>query len=256
MTLERLQKILAHRGVASRRAAEELILAGRVRVDGETVTELGAKFDADAVIEVDGRRIDGAREPIVVLLNKPKGYTCTVSDPHAERTVMELVDEGGRRLYPVGRLDKDSRGLLLLTDDGDLAHRLLHPSVGVEKVYEVRARGTFTPQDFEKLAKGVALEDGITAPARVEEAQSGGNRVTFRIAIHEGRKRQIRLMVRALGGHVIDLKRIQFAGIELGALPEGSWRRLRPGEVGALRKRLVQSARKATKPKNPRKTGE
>jgi 23S rRNA pseudouridine2605 synthase len=158
---------------------------------------------------------------------------------------MELIESGDRRLYPVGRLDKDSRGLLLMTDDGDLAHQLLHPSFGAEKVYEVRVRGVFGQAEFEKLAKGVMLEDGMTLPARVEEAGSDGEKKSrFRIAIREGRKRQIRLMVRALGGHVSDLRRVAFAGLELGSLPEGSWRALRPGEIRALKGRLVESAKK------------
>lgn len=239
MTVERLQKVLAHRGVASRRACEELITAGRVRVNGRVVTELGVKVDPDAdEIVVDGRETEKPERPVVIMLHKPKGYVSTTSDPHAERTVMQLVNFEGRRLYPVGRLDQDSRGLMLLTDDGELANRLLHPSHGAEKVYEVRAWGKMDQKSFELLAKGVELEDGKTAPARVEEVKLEGDRISFRIAIKEGKKRQIRRMVRALGGRVADLRRVEFAGLTLGTLPEGMWRELSKAEADGLRRRF------------------
>lgn len=239
MTTERLQKVLAHRGVASRRACEELITAGRVRVNGVVVSELGVKVDPETdEITVDGKETEKQGRPVVIMLHKPKGYVSTTSDPHAEKTVMQLVDFEGRRLYPVGRLDQDSRGLMLLTDDGELANRLLHPSHGAEKVYEVRAWGKMDQKSFEIMAKGVDLEDGKTAPARVEEVRLEGDHISFRIAIKEGKKRQIRRMVRALGGRVADLRRVEFAGLKLGVLPEGRWRELSRAEADGLRRRF------------------
>ena len=250
MSSERLQKVLAHRGVASRRASEELILAGRVRVNGAVVTELGVKVDpALDVITVDGSETKEETRPVIVALNKPKGFVSTVSDPHAEKTVMMLVNMEGRRLYPVGRLDKDSRGLLLMTDDGELANRLLHPSHEAEKVYEVRARGDMGALQFEKLTTGVELEDGRTAPARVENVRVDGKLIAFRITIKEGKKRQVRRMVRALGAHVYDLRRVEFAGISLGILPEGHWRELSRAETDRLRRRFGL----ASDPRGPKK---
>jgi 23S rRNA pseudouridine2605 synthase len=188
-------------------------------------------------VEVDGKTL-AARpaEPVVILLHKPAGYDTTVRDPHAERTVMELVAEEDRRLYPVGRLDRETTGVLLLTDDGELAHRLTHPSRGVEKVYLVRARGELGPKELERLASGVDLDDGRTAPARIEDVRIDGDRVRFLLAIHEGRKRQVRRMVKAVGGRVTVLTRVSFAGIVLGNLPEGGYRVLKPHEVRALRR--------------------
>ena len=239
MSSERLQKILAHRGIASRRACEEIIAAGRVRVNGVVVTELGAKADPDRdAITVDGAKAEKQGKPIIVALNKPKGFISTVSDPHAEKTIMELVRIEGRRLYPVGRLDKESRGLILLTDDGELANRLLHPSFDAEKVYEVRARGSLDQKSFEKMGSGVLLAEGRTAPAKVEEVRIDGEKSAFRIVIKEGKKRQIRMMVRALGGRVYDLRRVEFAGIKLGTLQEGYWRELTRAEADGLRKRF------------------
>lgn len=239
MSSERLQKVLAHRGVASRRASEELITAGRVRVNGQVVSELGAKVDPETdVIEVDGHGVEEAQEPIVIMLHKPKGFDSTVSDPHAEKTVMDLVRIPGRRLYPVGRLDRESRGLILLTDDGELAQRLLHPQYGAEKIYEVRARGNLDQKSFEIMGKGVELAEGRTAPARVEEVRMEEGKIAFRIAIKEGKKRQIRMMVRALGGRVYDLRRVEFAGLKLATLQEGYWRQLTRAEVSDLRKKF------------------
>jgi pseudouridine synthase len=252
MTTERLQKVMAHRGVASRRAAEEMIAQGRVRVDGQLITELGFKVDPDAVvIEVDGELVGEKQPPVVIMLNKPRGYVATVKDKHAEKTVMDLVNFGDRRLYPVGRLDMNSRGLLLLSDDGDLAHKLLHPSHLIEKIYEVRGRGDMTKKDMEKLSSGVDLEEGRTSPAQLEEVRMDKGRISFRIVLKEGKKRQIRRMVQALGGHVTDLRRTEFAGLTLGTLPEGHWRILSPGEVHALRKRVTKAMAANDKQEKP-----
>jgi pseudouridine synthase len=237
---ERLQKVLSRRGVASRRQAEEWIQKGRVRVNGITVTELGFKVDVEKDrVEVDGRPLPAKRTPIVVLLNKPAGYVTTVRDPHAQRTVMDLLEGLDRRVYPVGRLDKDSRGVLLLTDDGDLAHALLHPGSNVEKVYGVTVSKDLAAEALAELAAGVELEDGRTRPARVWDLEKTASGIRFRIALHEGRKRQVRLMVRAVGGRVSDLVRFSFAGITAGGLPEGGWRLLSQKEIERLRRTLA-----------------
>ncbi len=249
MALDRLQKVLAHMGVASRRGAEEMIADGRITVNGKKISTPGVKVDPEEdAIEVDGKLVTASQEEkIVILLNKPVGYTSTVSDPHAEHTIMELVEVEGKRLYPVGRLDKESRGMIFLTDDGDLAHKLTHPSFGVEKTYRVNAWGDIGQAEMEKMASGVELEDGMTAPAKVENVRIDGTKVRFTITITEGRKRQIRMMLRALGGRVSDLRRTNFAGLELGVLPEGAWRQLGRKEVAALRRRVDASAKKAGK---------
>ena len=234
---ERLQKLLARRGLASRREAETWIRAGRVRVNGAVVQELGVKVDPEVdVIEVDGAPIPTETPPIAVVLNKPVGYVTTVKDRHAEHTVMELVAGLRRRVYPVGRLDKDSRGVLLLTDDGDLAHVLLHPGSGVEKVYRVTVAGELGEAELTRIESGVELDDGPTAPVRVWGAARERGKTRFRLALREGRKRQVRRMVRAVGARVVDLERVSFAGLTARGLPEGSWRILSRREVEGLRR--------------------
>ncbi len=229
---ERLQKVIAARGLASRRTAEEWIRQGRVRVDGAVVTELGVRVDPEAqTIEVDGRPLPPPPERIVVVLRKPPGYVTTRSDPHAAATVMDLVADLGASVVPVGRLDRDSRGVLLLTNDGGLVHRLLHPRSGVEKVYRVEARGRFDPR---ALVRGVRLDDGPARADRVWDVERGGGTLRFRLALHGGRKRQIRRMVAALGGRVVDLEREAFGPIRADDLPEGRWRRLTADELAAL----------------------
>lgn len=258
MPLERLQKVLAARGIASRRRAEEMIAAGRVSVNGEIVREMGVKIEpAVDRIEVDGQVIPSAAPHSYLLLNKPPGYVTTVRDPHAPQTVMDLLGAFDRRVYPVGRLDRETRGVLLLTDDGDLAHALLHPSRSVEKVYEVVARGTLDAPSLAKLETGVELEDGPTAPSRVWAVERSGGRVRFRITLKEGRKRQVRRMVQAAGGRVEELRRISFGGLTAEGLPEGKWRALRPEEVEALRRAAgvsagPESARRAKRRRNRR----
>ncbi|MBI5445679.1 MAG: rRNA pseudouridine synthase, partial [Deltaproteobacteria bacterium] len=233
-----------------RRQAEEWIREGKVRVNGKVVTELGTKVDPETDrIAVSGKPIPPERSPVVVLLNKPAGYVTTVRDPHAERTVMDLLKGLDRRVYPVGRLDKDSRGVLLLTDDGELANRLLHPSGTIEKVYRVTATGPLTEESLARLAAGVELEDGLTAPARVWDAERTAGGLRFQIALSEGRKRQVRLMVRAVGGRVNDLLRVSFAGLTAGGLPEGGWRILGSKEVERLKRALKSGGRKAKAPR-------
>lgn len=230
--MERLQKVLAHAGIASRRKSEELILAGRVKVNGEIVRELGKKVGAGDYIEVDGKPIREEKK-IYILLNKPVGYLSTVDDPRGRRTVLDLLADVGGRVYPVGRLDYDTSGLLLLTNDGELTYKLTHPSFEVPKTYLVEVEGK-PGRELERLEKGIILEDGLTAPARVERVRTKGNRTFFHLTIHEGRNRQVRKMCAALGYPVKSLKRIRFAYLELGGLPEGQYRYLTEKEIKFL----------------------
>jgi 23S rRNA pseudouridine2605 synthase len=236
----RLQKILSTAGVASRRASEQMILEGRVAVNGETVRELGTKADPEKdSIKVDGRRIKTAE--VVhryIVLYKPKGYVTTRSDPEGRRTVMDLIGEGAY-IYPVGRLDYDSEGLLLMMTDGDLAARLMHPRHEVDKVYEVIVMGAPDARAIDKLRKGVHIEGGRTSPAEVHVGTTvkGGRSTTLlTLTIREGRNRQIRKMCSAVGLPVRDLRRIRMGPIGLGRLKPGQWRDLTPEEVRRLKK--------------------
>jgi 23S rRNA pseudouridine2605 synthase len=224
----RLAKYLAHAGVASRRRAEQLIAAGKVRVGGEVVTDPARDVDESWRVEVDGRPI--APEPAEVwAVNKPAGVVSTAREPGRRRAVTELVDSE-RRLYPVGRLDVDSTGLILLTNDGELANRLTHPRYGVPKSYRVRLARPPSERDLDRLRRGVRLEDGPTAPAEVSRLGERDLEVTIR----EGRKRQVRRMVEAVGNEVETLTRVRIGSLELGELRRGEARRLDRGEVAAL----------------------
>lgn len=231
---ERLQKVLARAGVASRRKCEELIKAGRVKVDGVVCTTLGIKVDpATQEIEVDDRRIQ-LEPPVCVMLHKPTSYVTTVMDPQGRRTVMDLVRDIPVRLYPVGRLDYDTTGLLLLTNDGELTSRLLHPSHELDKVYRVTVVGMPEHTDIARLEQGVQLEDGLTSPARVRWLRKHPLESVLEITIHEGRNRQIRRMMEAVGYPVKRLKRVAFGPLRLGDLPPGRWRFLMQEEWSAL----------------------
>jgi 23S rRNA pseudouridine2605 synthase len=238
----RLQKILSSAGVASRRASEQMILDGRVMVNGKTVLELGTKADPEKdAIKVDGRRIKTAVEEVkqrYIVLYKPKGYVTTRSDPEGRRTVMDLIGEGAY-IYPVGRLDYDSEGLLLMMTDGELAARLMHPRHEVDKVYEVIVMGTPDARAIEKLRKGVHIEGGRTSPADVHVGTTvKGSRPTtlLTLTIREGRNRQIRKMCSAVGLPVRDLRRIRMGPIGLGRLKPGQWRDLTAEEVRRLKR--------------------
>ena len=224
----RLQAFLARAGVASRRKAEALILEGLVRVNGE-VAHLGQRVGPEDVVEVAGKRVEFPKERLVLALHKPKGYTTTRSDPHAEKTVYQLLPEIPG-LQAVGRLDRDSEGLLLFTNDGELLFRLTHPRHGVRKVYRVwTERGTLPPEVCRRLLSGVVLEDG---PARALACQPapGGAILT----LGEGRKREVRRMLKAVGYPVKRLLRLQVGPIRLGDMPPGKWRRLSEAELRAL----------------------
>jgi 23S rRNA pseudouridine2605 synthase len=227
----RLAKYLAHAGVASRRGAEQLVAAGRVEVGGETVTDPARDVDESSGVRVDGRPV--SPEPLEVhALNKPAGVVSTARDTHGRPTVVELVGSR-RRLYPVGRLDADTTGLLLLTNDGDLAERLTHPRYGVEKVYRARVYpARMSPRALESLRRGVELEDGRSAPARVRQPKPG----VVEIVLREGRKRQVRRMVEAVGHRVVELERVAFGPLGLRGLEPGQSRRLTRVEVERLRR--------------------
>jgi 23S rRNA pseudouridine2605 synthase len=233
----RLAKFLAHAGVASRRAAERLVADGRVTVGGEVVGDPARDVDESSEVAVDGRPV--TPEPReVYALNKPAGVVSTARDTHDRPTVVELV-RSRRRLYPVGRLDADTTGLILLTNDGELAERLTHPRYGVRKVYRARIRPPrLSPRALHALREGVALEDGITAPARARQPRSG----VLELAIREGRRRQVRRMCEAVGHQVIALERVAFGPLGLGGLGPGESRRLTRAEIERLR-RATESRR-------------
>lgn len=232
----RLNKFLAQAGVCSRREADRLIEDARVRVNGRVVEELGQKIDtAKDRVDVDGRTIRAADEkPLYVLLYKPAGYVVTVKDPYGRPTVMKLLSGLPGRVFPVGRLDVASEGVLLLTNDGETAYRLTHPRFEVEKTYLVKVKGSPADRDLDKLRKGIFLEGKKTAPARIRVLRRSPRRTHLRITLHEGRKREIRKMFEALGHSVEGLLRIQFAGLTLEGLKPGQWRHLNKREVRAL----------------------
>jgi 23S rRNA pseudouridine2605 synthase len=228
----RLAKYLAHAGVASRRASERLIAEGRVTVEGRTVTDPARDVGAEHRVSVDGRELQGAEPRAVYALNKPLGVVSTARDTHGRQTVVELVPAGGRRLYPVGRLDVDTSGLILLTNDGELANRLTHPSFEVPRTYRARlAGGTVRDAALEQLRHGVRLDGSMTAPALVRRVR--GN--VIELTIHEGRNHQVRRMCEAVGHPVQELQRIAFGPLRLGTLKPGRHRRLAEAEVERLR---------------------
>ncbi|HEX9078734.1 MAG TPA: pseudouridine synthase [Desulfuromonadaceae bacterium] len=234
--LERLQKILAAAGVASRRAAEGLITAGRVAVNDVVVTELGAKADPlRDRITLDGAPVRPVGDKLYILLNKPVGYVTTLKDPQGRPVVTDLLKGVKERVYPVGRLDYNTEGLLLLTNDGELANRLAHPRHEVEKEYLVRVRGGVDPEQLRRLAEGVEMEDGRSAPAVVRPVRESENNTWISITIHEGRYRQVRRMCEAVGLAVVRLKRTRYGTLASGELKPGQFRFLIPDEVDGLR---------------------
>jgi 23S rRNA pseudouridine2605 synthase len=228
----RLAKYLAHAGVASRRSAEVLIAAARVTVAGEIVTDPARDVGEDSPVALDGKLLKGPEPRVLYALNKPVGVISTARDTHGRRTVIELVPAGGLRLYPVGRLDIDSSGLILLTNDGELANQLTHPRFQVPKTYRAKLRGSPIRKDaLQALRAGVALEDGHTAPARVRRLSSD----TIELTIHEGRNRQVRRMCQAVGHPVLELVRTSFGPLALDGLAPGAHRRLARAEVERVR---------------------
>jgi 23S rRNA pseudouridine2605 synthase len=230
---ERLQKVLARGGLGSRRACEQLIAAGRVTVDGGVAT-LGDRVDPDRQrVAVDGVPVATRADLVYYVLNKPAGVVTTASDPEGRGTVLDLVP-GEPRVFPVGRLDYDTEGLLVLTNDGDLANLLTHPSHGVDKTYLAEVRGRPSRGALRVLRNGVDLEDGRTAPARVRIVGMDRDRAALEVTVHEGRNRQVRRMCEAIGHPVLRLVRTRIGGLHDERLSPGQWRALRPGEVREL----------------------
>lgn len=264
MPAERLQKIIAAAGVASRRRAEELIAAGQVTVNGKTVTELGAKADPEADhIKVSGKRLRAPERKLYLLLNKPRGFVSTVSDPQGRPTIMELVRGAGARLYPVGRLDYNSEGLLLLTNDGELAHALTRASSHVPKTYLVKVSGKPAEEALRKLRAGVVLPARAgagkrapavkTAPARIRLFKDAPN-PWYEVTLIEGRNRQLHRMFEQAGHHVEKIKRVGYGPLQLDVEP-GRFRALTPAEVARLRA-SVRGARGGVRPKKGTAGGE
>jgi 23S rRNA pseudouridine2605 synthase len=233
---ERLQKILSRAGVSSRRAAEELIVAGRVAVNDVVVSELGAKADPDQdAITVDGRQLGTDAARVYLILYKPAGYMTTLKDPQGRPLVTDLLTSVRERVYPVGRLDYNTEGVLLLTNDGDWANALAHPRHEVDKEYHVRVRGQVSPEQIRRLAAGVDLDDGKTAPALVRMVRESDSNTWLSITIHEGRYRQVRRMCEAVSLSVVRLKRVRYSFLGLEGLKAGEYRYLTPEEATRLR---------------------
>ena len=232
----RLQKYLASCGVASRRTAEKLIAEGHVTVDGQKITEMGVQVEDDQVICVDGKRVRPEVEKHYIIYHKPAGEVTTVSDPEGRATVLDRFRDYPVRLYPVGRLDYDSEGLLLLTNDGDLTERMLHPSMEVDKTYLARVSNQVTPEEARQLERGVMVDGRKTARAKVHILSVQNLFTDMIITIHEGRNRQVRKMVEQIGHQVVMLRRIRFGPLKLGELPRGMWRPLTQEELDAVKK--------------------
>lgn len=232
----RLQKLIAQAGLASRREAEKWIEQGRVLLNGHPA-KLGDRADLTTdQVEVNGKALAVAEEKVTVLLNKPRGYVSTLKDPEGRRLVTDLVADIPQRLFPVGRLDYNTEGLLLLTNDGELAQRVTHPSHHIEKTYLVKARGFFTAKMVKQLEQGLLLEGGKTAPAKVAKIRTSGSNCWFELTIHEGRNRQVRLMCEKVGLSVVRLKRIRLDFLDLNAVQSGGYRRLSINEIHTLKK--------------------
>ena len=237
--MERLQKYMASCGVASRRKCEEIIAEGRVKVNGVTVREAGLKIQPGKDrVTVDGKEIIPANKPVYIMLNKPVGYVSTVRDQFMRPTVLDLVRGVKGRIYPVGRLDYDSEGLILLTNDGNFAYGLTHPRHKVDKTYMVVVQGRPDRIEIDRIRSGVEIDGRMTSPADIRVESIQGNKTTFRVVIHEGRNRQVRRMFEAIGYTVVSLKRTGIGKLQLGTLAPGKWRLLEDREVKDLYKEI------------------
>jgi 23S rRNA pseudouridine2605 synthase len=247
----RLQKAIADAGVASRRAAEEMIRAGRVTINGQVVREMGVKIDPDKDhIKVDGRHLKPAAPKAYVMLNKPKEVLTTLEGPDTEDrlTIRHYLRGVRHRVFPVGRLDYDTEGLLLLTNDGELAERLLHPRYHVPKTYLTKIKGTLQPEDMQQLETGVRLEDGMTAPAQLKKIRKVEENSWIELTIYEGRRHQVKRMLEAVGHPVLKLKRLRFGPLSLGPLPLGEYRFLTDPEIHRLKAAAANRKRHARPP--------
>jgi 23S rRNA pseudouridine2605 synthase len=251
MVKVRLQKVLAHAGVASRRAAEQLISSGRVRVDGRIVTELGTKVDShESRVEVDGQRVI-AEMLVYVVLHKPRGVVSTMSDPQGRPAVRELLSGVLGRVYPVGRLDFNTSGVLFATNDGDFAEGLMHPRRAVPKTYVVKLQGEMRPEAIADWRRGVLLEDGKTLPAKVQILRYEGDKTWLELTITEGRNQQVRRMAEAIGSRAMRLARIAFAGVTSEGLRPGEWRYLTADELRTMKKDYGVPKRAVSPPAPP-----
>lgn len=257
--MERIQKILARAGIASRREAEKMILEGRVMVNGAVIDALG--FKADPLkdhIKVDGKRLPRYEPKITLLLNKPRGYLCTVKDPEERRTIMDLLTRVKARVYPVGRLDFDAEGLVILTNDGDLAHHLSHPKFSVPRTYLAKVSGVPDEKQLNRLKKGVVLEDGRARAVFILVLSQGEKNSWVRIVVAEGRNHLVKRMFVAIGHPVLKLKRVAFGPIPLGTLPPGQFRYLAPEEIEKLKNHRYEfGVRRSEEPdrKKPKNIG-
>lgn len=232
MNEERLQKVIAASGIASRRKAEKLIVDGKVKVNGSVVTELGTKVVPGVdEIEVFGEKLESGGKKYYIMLNKPAGYLTTTTDDRGRKTVMELVSDIKARLFPVGRLDYDTEGLLIITNDGDFANKLIHPSKDIGKTYIAEIKGLPELSVLKILQRGVDIGECVTRPAEVELVKGNKHSSTIKITIKEGKKRQVRRMLEVVGHPVLSLKRVAIGPIMLGNLPKGKWRHLRREEI-------------------------
>lgn len=234
---KRLQTVLAHAGFASRRSSADIILSGRVEVDGKIVTEKGLKVDPQTQeIKVDGELLSQEEKKYYFLLNKPKGVISAAKDTHGRPIVTDFFSTFGARLYPVGRLDKDTTGALIVTNDGDLAHKLSHPSFEVDKEYIALTSKQLKIDEVKDLERGIVIDGKKTSPCQISLVKLKGTKAVYRVVIHEGKKRQIRIMFAEKGARVIELERTIFAGIKLGNLIKGGFRKLRTNEILELEK--------------------
>lgn len=231
---ERLQKYMAKCGVASRRKCEEIILSGRVKVNGSVITELGFKVNENDVVEVDSNVIKVEENKVYIILNKPTGYITSNSDEKERKTILDIVNVK-ERIYPIGRLDYDSSGLLLLTNDGDIYNKIIHPKKEIEKRYIATVKGTFSKEELEKFRSGVDIGGYITAPAKIKVMKESKSNSVVEITIHEGKNRQVRKMCSAFNHEVLNLKRIAIGKLSLDNLKEGQWRNLNEKEVSYLK---------------------
>ncbi len=235
----RLNKFLSQAGVASRREADRMIEEGRVAVNGEVIQAMGHKIDEEKDrVEVDGIKVKPEKKHYYVMLNKPPGYLVSLKDSFGRPTVKDLLPTLKGRVFPVGRLDFNSEGLLLLTNDGELAFRLTHPRFEIKKVYRVRIKGTPESSDLRRLERGIILDDKKTAPARIKLLSSSSRESFLRVEIHEGRKREIRRLFDVIGHRVMDLQRMKFGSLSLGKLRKGKWRYLTRDEISRLKSQV------------------
>lgn len=233
----RLNKFLAQAGVASRREVDKMIAEGRIKVNGQVVQVLGCKIDDEKDrVEVDGKRVEREEGLVYLMLNKPPGYLVTLKDNFQRPTIQQLLPSLRQRIFPVGRLDYDSSGLLLLTNDGELAYRLTHPRFKVPKIYLVKVKSEPDPSDRARLEKGIYIDGKKTAPAKIAQIRGDQKKSLFKIEIFEGRKREVKRMFQAIGHKVLQLQRTNFGGLKLGSLKAGKWRYLTRKEIDSLKK--------------------